>query len=84
MAYGVTLYCPIPIRLGDTWWAFDDPSHWPPAKPRWPWDSVSSPYQVPGIVVLSSTSKAVFRADVDGSELQLTRGAQPTTGEACL
>lgn len=90
MAYGVEVYCTIPIELGGRWWTWDEPmSEWPaditiPPFPFNIWSSVGSPYAVPGIVTLTDADSAVFRADVDGSEFRLTgRDEDPEPG-ACL
>ncbi len=34
---------------------------------------MQEPYPVPGVITLKSATKAVFRADIDGSLLNLTR-----------
>ena len=89
VAYGVEVYCQIPIKLGGLWWSFDEPMpDWPPdiSIPPFPfsiWASVGSPYAVPGIVTLTSPTEAVLRADVDGTEFQLTGSDEnPTPGDA--
>jgi hypothetical protein len=75
VAYRVTLYCALPVELGSTWWQFDKGAPWPPALTR---DQGTSPYPVPGLITVSSSTSAVFRADVDGSSLRLTKlGAKP-------
>ncbi len=71
VAYRLTLICPVPLRLGSAWWDFDDPNPWPPQLPG----NViySNAWDVPGIVMLDTPDTARFRADVDGSQLALTR-----------
>lgn len=90
VAYAATISCAIPFKLGDTWWAFDPgaSNSWPPdiTIPPWPfslWANVRAPYPVPGIVTLSSPTEAVFRADVDGTELPLSATGGPGGG-GCL
>jgi hypothetical protein len=91
VAYGVEVYCPIPIELGGMWWTWDEPmSDWPedisiPPFPFSIWATVAIPYAVPGIVTLTDVGSAVFRADVDGSEFTLSaHDENPTPGNACL
>ena len=91
MAYGVELYCPIPIKLGGLWWSFERPMpDWPPdiTHPPFPfsiWAPISVPWAVPGIVTLTSPTEATFRADVDGTAFRLTgHEVNPTPGDACL
>jgi hypothetical protein len=79
--YGVTLFCPEPVVLGATSWSFDQPFDWPPAQPS----DVGAPYAVPGVVKVISDDKAVFRADVNGSVLTLTKVAgNPNPLPECL
>jgi hypothetical protein len=81
VAYRVTLSCSIPFALGATWWDFDKPHTWPPQKPG---VMQQSPYPVPGVITLKSANEAVFRVDIDGSLLTLTRLAgTPDLGELC-
>jgi hypothetical protein len=91
VAYGVTVYCSTPIRIGGAWWSFDEPTgHWPPDMdiPPFPfsiWADAPSSYAVPGIVTLATPTTAVFRADADGSEFALVGHEEnPTPGTACL
>jgi hypothetical protein len=91
VAYGVSVSCPIPIELGGLWWVWDEPmGAWPddisiPPFPLSIWASRGIPYAVPGVVTLTDADSAVFRADVDGSEFQLTaHDENPTPGNACL
>jgi hypothetical protein len=90
VAYGVVVYCDIPIELGGLWWAFPAGPHAWPADNRapWPlsiWETISSPYEVTGIVTLVSPTEAVFRADSDGTALSLSGHEEnPTPGLACL
>jgi hypothetical protein len=69
--YRVTLFCSEPVVLGATSWSFDQPFDWPPAQPSK--DVFSYPYAVLGVVKVISDDKAVFRADVNGSVLTLTK-----------
>jgi hypothetical protein len=90
IAYGVSVDCPIPIELGGLWWAFPEPvDHWPPDIENRPfpfsiWANLRDPYPVPGVLTLSSTSKAIFRADSDGSEFTMTAYGKNPKDEACL
>jgi hypothetical protein len=91
VAYGVSIYCPVPIELGGLWWSFDEPTgHWPPYMNAVPfpfsiWQDVTSPYEVPGIVTLATPTTAVFRADVDGSQFALVGHEKNLSpGDACL
>jgi hypothetical protein len=90
VAYGVKPHCPAPMKLGGLWWSFDRPSpDWPPdiTIPPFPfsiWADVGEPYAVPGIVTLTSPTKAIFRADVDGSEFRLTASEENPEPGACL
>lgn len=91
VAYGMSVSCPRTFELGDMWWSFDEPlPPWPPdiSIPPFPfslWATNGYPYQVPGIVTLSSPTKAIYRADVDGTEFRLTgRADNPSPGDACL
>jgi hypothetical protein len=79
VAYRMSIQCPIPLALGSTWWAFDDPDPWPPQLPG----NViySNSWDVPGIITLSSANAAVLRADVDGSELSMSKLETPPTQE---
>jgi hypothetical protein len=80
--YRVTPYRAEPIVLGATSWSFDEPVNWPPQEPS---DVISMPYAVPGVLKLISEDKAVFRADVDGSFLALTKvAAIAILGTGCL
>ena len=81
VAYRVTLYCALPVEIGSTWWRFDKGAPWPPALPR---DQGMSPYPVPGLITLSSATTAVFRADVDGSRLSLTKLAAKPPLAGCV
>jgi hypothetical protein len=90
VAYGVVVYCGVPIELGGLWWVFPaEPVSWPPAMedpfPFSIWANVASPYEVPGVVTLSSPTEAVFRADSDGSKIPLSGYEEnPAAGAACL
>jgi hypothetical protein len=90
VAYGVEVYCSIPFKLGGLWWNFEQPmSDWPAAItspfPFNIWDDIGVPWEVPGIVTLTSPTEAIFRADVDGTEFRLTGHEEnPTPGDACL
>ena len=79
VAYRMSIYCQLPLQVGSTWWQFAPRQSWPRALPH---DQGTSPYPVPGILTLSSASNATFRADVDGSNLGLTKmaGKPPLTG----
>jgi hypothetical protein len=79
--YRVEVSCSIPIQLGKTWWAFEGSFKWPPPLPA---DQNVTPYPVPGVVRLSSPDSAIFRADVDGSQLALGRMATTPPGAGCL
>ena len=81
VAYRVTLYCAHPVEMGSTWWRFDKGASWPPAMPR---DQGMSPYPVPGLITLSSSTTAVFRADVDGSSLAMTKLAAKPPLAGCI
>jgi hypothetical protein len=70
--------------IGDTWWALNERQPWPPQFDPGLFGEVSSPYKVPGIIVLTSSSEAIFRADVDGSELRLSLLPAPLRPEGCL
>jgi hypothetical protein len=90
VAYGVTVFCRVPIELGGMWWSFVEPDRpWPPdiSIPPFPfsiWATVSNPYAVPGIVTLATPTRAVFRADVDGSEFALGGHEEnPHAGSLC-
>jgi hypothetical protein len=91
VAYGVTVFCSIPVELGGKWWVWDEPmGAWPddisiPPFPFSIWASVGTPYAVSGIVTLTDGDSAIFRADVDGSEFGLTAHEEnPEPGTACL
>ena len=89
MAYGVEAWCLLPIKVGDLWWAFPSGAiEPPPVEPPWPlsiWANVSTPSAVPGVLILSSATEAVFRADSDGSEFNMTAYRQnPMDGMGCL
>ena len=81
VAYRVTLYCALPVEVGSTWWRFGKGAPWPPALPR---DQGMSPYPVPGLITLSSSTTAVFRADVDGSSLSMTQLAAKPPLAGCI
>jgi hypothetical protein len=57
----------------------DEP--WPPPLSD---DRGTTPYPVPGIIRLLNSDHALFRADVDGSELALTRMKLAPPRVACL
>jgi hypothetical protein len=79
VAYRITFQCPIPLPLGSTWWDFDNPEPWPAQLPG---NVIYSTWDVPGIITLLSADAARFRADVDGSELSMTRlETQPTPAD---
>jgi hypothetical protein len=79
--YRISPDCAIPVRLGDTWWQWQmTGAQWPPPLPA---DQGITPYPVPGVIRLTTAHEAVFRADVDGSELHLYRTDLPPTG-GCL
>jgi hypothetical protein len=84
VGYRITVFCPAPIEVGNSVWLFTGHESWPPDKPHGPFDSVVSPYPVPGLLTLTSRTEAVFRADIDGSELRLSRGHRRDLGDACL
>lgn len=73
VAYRYTPYCSVDVAIGDTWWRFVDPTKWPEYPPPGIFENVGDPAPMPGIVILSSTDRAVFRADVDRSVLALVR-----------
>lgn len=82
-SYRVTLFCAESVALGTTWWSFDE------TKDSWSWPPPASgvgmmPYPVPGVVTLISEDKAVFRADVNGAQLGLTRTATRTGLYGCI
>jgi hypothetical protein len=80
--YRISPACTIPLRLGDTWWEWRmTGSPWPRPLPV---DDGKFPYPVPGVVRLTTANEAVFRADVDGSELDLYRVTTPTNAGGCL
>ena len=81
VAYRVTLYCALPVEVGSTWWQFDKGAPWPPALPH---DQGMSPYPVPGLITLSSSTTAAFRADVDGSSLAMTKLAAKPPLAGCI
>jgi len=81
VAYRVTLYCALPVEVGSTWWQFDKSAPWPPALPR---GRGMSPYPVPGLITISSSTTAVFRADVDGSSLAMTKLAAKPPLAGCI
>ena len=87
-SYRLTLYCPRPIEVGDSIWLFDRHESWPQREPVGLidsiWGSVGDPYPVHGIVTIESSREAVFRADVNGRELELVRGGPDDLGDACL
>ncbi|MDP9273345.1 MAG: hypothetical protein M3O93_07450, partial [Chloroflexota bacterium] len=66
---------------GTTWWSFDEPYTWPPPDPNQP---IIMPYSVAGVLTLTSPDKAVFRADVNGARLGLTRTATRTGMFGCI
>ena len=88
--YGVETWCLFPIEVGGLWWAFPGRAIEPPPVPIPPfpfsiWASVSEPYPVPGVLILSSPNQAIFRADSDGSEFTMTaRRRNPMEGVGCL
>src|SRR5436309_2880842 len=81
VAYRVTLYCALPVEVGNTWWQFDKGVTWPPALRS---DQGISPYPVPGLITLGSATAATFRADVDGSSLALTKLAAKPPLAGCI
>lgn len=83
IAYRMTVICPIDLAVGDTWWRFEDPTNWPTVPPAGIFDNVSDPAPFPGVLVLSSPDRAIFRADVDRSELALVRVDNPVEA-GCL
>jgi hypothetical protein len=88
VAYGVTLACAIPFELGGRWWVWKregDPWQLDPQPfPFSIWAPVS-PRNVSGIVTLSAPDSAIFRADEDGDEFQLTGQAENAAlGGGCL
>jgi hypothetical protein len=90
VAYGVEVYCPIPIELGGLWWSWDQPrGEWPQGMSDEPfpfsiWATVGTPYAVPGIITLTDADSAVFRADVDGSEFRLSAHHENPDPGTCL
>ena len=87
--YRVEALCLLPIRLGDLSWAFPERAIEPPPvePPPWPfsiWATVTEPYTVPGVLTLSSATRAVFRADSDGSEFAMTAYHENPNGAGCL
>lgn len=91
VAYGVEAWCLLPIEVGDLWWAFPAGAIEPPPVeiPPFPesiWArSPGNPYPVPGVLILSSATQAVFRADSDGSEFTMTAHRKnPRDGVGCL
>jgi hypothetical protein len=63
--------------------------HWPPdiEVPPFPfsiWANISIPYEVPGILTLSSASEAFFLAESDGSKFVMTAHQEDPVGAACL
>jgi hypothetical protein len=90
VAYGVEVWCLLPIEVGGQWWAFPERAIEPPPVqvPPWPfsiWVDVGDPYRVPGVLTLSSATEAVFRADSDGSEFTLSAHRQnPMGGAICI
>jgi len=81
VAYRVTLYCALPVEVGSTWWQFEKGVPWPPALPS---DQGMSPYPVPGLITLSSSTTALFRADVDGSSLAMRKLAAKPPLAGCV
>jgi hypothetical protein len=69
--YELALCGPIAFVAGEVVWDFDNPDqNWPPDSRAW-WDifGVRTPsYPVPGVLTLSSDSKATWAVDVDGSQ----------------
>ena len=85
VAYQLTVYCPIDVAVGDAFWRFESGSTWPPEIQVTINGTTyaSSPYAVPGTFTLMSPTTAVFKADVDGSILLMTRTTNPVEA-ACL
>src|SRR2546428_3437100 len=81
VAYRVTLYCALPVEVGSTWWRFDTGAPWPPALPS---DQGVEPDPAPGRFTLRTNTSAVFRADVDGSMLGLTKLATSPPLAGCI
>jgi hypothetical protein len=68
---GVTFVCEgVNFQLGDYVWDFIPPFEWPPELP----DNGMAPYPVPGSLTLTSPTRGVFVADVDGSRMDVKRG----------
>ena len=91
VAYGVEVWCLLPIEVGGLWWAFPEQAIEPPPVeiPPFPFSiwarSPGDPYPVPGVLTLSSATEAVFRADSDGSQFTMTAHRQnPMDGVGCL
>ena len=80
----MAVFCEAPLRVGDTTWLFAENEPWPPDEPHWIFDSVGSPYAVHGVLTITDDDHAVFRADVDGSRLHLTRGSTDEDLGGCL
>jgi hypothetical protein len=59
-AYHVTLSCAIPVQLGSTWWEFDEPVVWPERRRTWPWEPISFPYEVPGVILMARRARRNF------------------------
>jgi hypothetical protein len=69
--YRVSPSCPAPLQVGTTIWVFEMTGRtWPPAEPKYEY---MLPYPVPGVISLSSDTAAVFRADVNGEVIPMTR-----------
>jgi hypothetical protein len=90
VAYGVETWCMFPIEMGGLWWAFPTGAIEPPPVeiPPFPFSMfarVGNPYPAPGVLILSSPNRAVFRADSDGSEFPVSGLRQnPMEGMGCL
>jgi hypothetical protein len=89
VAYSVEAWCLLPIQVGGLWWAFPAGAIEPPAEiPPFPfsiWATLSDPYSMRGVLILSSPNQAVFLADSDGSQFTMTAHRKdPTGGLGCL
>jgi hypothetical protein len=82
-AYRVIFYCKGSLSMGDTWWDFD-PFPTTPFPHERDNPTTGRP-EVPGVVKLTSSTTAVFVADVDQSELRMIKSPTgPLHPQECL
>jgi hypothetical protein len=83
--YRADVDCLSRIYIGEASWQIKiAQGRWPPPELMPGLRAAISPASVPGIVRFTSPTSAVFRAQTDGSEWEVTRGVEAMEGARCL